>query len=475
MPPATNTGTCAATSGSISCASTEVLTGPICPPASMPSITRASTPERISFLASVSAGAKQISLAPDPLILSIEPVGGSPPASTTWPTRWLAQTLISSKSIGCIVIRLTPNGRSVSIFVAPISASSNAGVIAPQAITPNPPALDIAETRLRSDTHDIAPAMIATRAPRKSAPRAIRRERRADPSMRAGAATSIMSMVWRIEESGAGPKRRGAPALSRQRSIRRAAPRRRRRVSGMPMDPRHMPRVDARYWAGITLASIFGTNLGDFYAHQSGLGIGPGLAILALLAAATFLVERRDAGERQLYYWLAIIIIRTGATNIADWLAYRVHVPGPALTIGLVVLLALFAWRAKGFGSARDYDPGDRLPATGPWYWAAMLTAGVLGTVAGDQAQFLVGDIAASIALSLVLTAILAVRGSGAGTTFGYWATLALARTAGTAIGDLLAERESLRIGLTLSTAITGTAFVALLLLWRSRSTPAGV
>ena len=56
--------------GRISCASTEVETGPIWPPASIPSITSASTPERISFLASASAGAKQISLAPlrlDPL------------------------------------------------------------------------------------------------------------------------------------------------------------------------------------------------------------------------------------------------------------------------------------------------------------------------------------------------------------------------------------------------------------------------
>ena len=63
MPPATKTGT-SRISGRISCASTDVVTGPIWPPASMPSITIASAPERTSFLARTRAGAKHISLAP---------------------------------------------------------------------------------------------------------------------------------------------------------------------------------------------------------------------------------------------------------------------------------------------------------------------------------------------------------------------------------------------------------------------------
>jgi hypothetical protein len=67
-------------------ASTLVDTGPIWPPASIPSITSASAPDRISFLASASAGVKAISLAPLPLIRSIAPPGGRPPASTTWVT-----------------------------------------------------------------------------------------------------------------------------------------------------------------------------------------------------------------------------------------------------------------------------------------------------------------------------------------------------------------------------------------------------
>src|SRR5665213_2468417 len=63
MPPATKTGT-AGRFGRISCASTPVETGPIWPPASMPSMTMASAPMRTSFLAMTSAGAKHRSFMP---------------------------------------------------------------------------------------------------------------------------------------------------------------------------------------------------------------------------------------------------------------------------------------------------------------------------------------------------------------------------------------------------------------------------
>ena len=69
------------------------------------------------------------------------------------------------------MIRLTPNGRSVSARVAAISAASSSGDIEPEAITPKPPALEIAATRLRSDTQVIAPPMIANSQPSTVRPR----------------------------------------------------------------------------------------------------------------------------------------------------------------------------------------------------------------------------------------------------------------------------------------------------------------
>src|ERR1700761_2927146 len=108
----------------------------------------------------------------------------------------------------------------------------------------------------------------------------------------------------------------------------------------------HTPRIDARYWIAITLASVFGTNMGDFYAHESGLGIVKGLAVLALLTAIVFVAERFEDRRHEAYYWLVIIIIRTGATNIADYLAFRVHVPKLPLSLGLAAIILLGGWLA---------------------------------------------------------------------------------------------------------------------------------
>jgi hypothetical protein len=78
-----------------------------------------------------------------------------------------------------MVIKLTPNGRFVRALVSAISVSSSSGPIAPQAITPNPPALEMAETRWRSEIQLIAPPMIATSQPRNSVPRCISSFKRA--------------------------------------------------------------------------------------------------------------------------------------------------------------------------------------------------------------------------------------------------------------------------------------------------------
>ena len=98
-----------------------------------------------------------------------------------------------------------------------------------------------------------------------------------------------------------------------------------------------------------------------------------------------------------------------------------------------------------------------------------MLAAGVLGTALGDALQRLIGSVTASVALTALLIAIL-LFGSRRRiqTVYFYWLAVAVARTAGTAIGDLLAENKELNIGLNVSTLITGFVFVSVLLFWRS-------
>jgi uncharacterized membrane-anchored protein len=231
----------------------------------------------------------------------------------------------------------------------------------------------------------------------------------------------------------------------------------------------HLPSINLRYWIGITLASIFGTNMGDFYAHESGLAILPGLGVLALLCGGVFAAERFDRGSRELYYWLVIIVVRTGATNIADYSAFGLHIPPVALNAGLITLLAVLAMLQARSQSTRSSS--SRLSSTGPIYWIAMLTAGVLGTALGDLCEHAVGQGVAALGLTAALIAVLVWRRGNSGAY--YWLIIAVARTAGTAIGDWIAENHTLNIGLAYSTLMTGLLFTGTLVLSRDRTTTA--
>jgi uncharacterized membrane-anchored protein len=238
------------------------------------------------------------------------------------------------------------------------------------------------------------------------------------------------------------------------------------------MKTNHVPMIDGRYWAGITLASIFGTNMGDLYAHESGLGLIGGVPILVVLFALVFVAERFDRFSHDAYYWLCIIIMRTGATKIADYLAGRrgLHIDRVILSVGLGLVLAAFAfWAATAQRAANEPLGPKTVPRTDARYWLAMLTAGVFGTVLGDLMQNLIGQGVASLVLAAILVVTLvAYRKVFLASVLGYWLTVGVARTAGTAIGDWLAESKALNIGLPICTLITGLAFIAVLVCWRS-------
>src|SRR5579859_747678 len=236
------------------------------------------------------------------------------------------------------------------------------------------------------------------------------------------------------------------------------------------MQARHLPAIAPRYWAGITLASLFGTNMGDLYAHESGLGLLGGLPILLALFVAAYVAERFDRLTHDAYYWLCIIILRTGATNIADYGAGRhgLGIDRIVLSIGLAVLIGALAFQAHRRSAA---DGGDKkLPQTDILYWVTMLTAGVFGTVLGDFFEHKIGQGVSCILLSAVLAlAFLGYRRKILPAPYLYWAMIATARTTGTALGDWLAENDILKIGLPICTLGSGIVFAGLLVLWRDR------
>ncbi|QEM67344.1 hypothetical protein FO488_03700 [Geobacter sp. FeAm09] len=241
----------------------------------------------------------------------------------------------------------------------------------------------------------------------------------------------------------------------------------------------HTPSIGWHYWTAITLASIFGTNLGDYYAHESGLGIGGGLVLLAVIFGVVKLIEQTDKIAHYYYYWCAIIIIRTGATNIADFLAGRngMHLDRTLLSLILALAMSCLVWSsyasARAAARNRDDDVAGKAgsPKVNGTFWLTMLVAGTFGTVFGDLCSHALGGGSAALILAAMLAVVLyAGRGGVLATMAYYWFAIAIVRSAGTAIGDWIAENQQLHIGLSVSTMCTGLLFAMAVLLWDAQA-----
>jgi uncharacterized membrane-anchored protein len=242
------------------------------------------------------------------------------------------------------------------------------------------------------------------------------------------------------------------------------------------MQPIHLPMLGARYWVALCLASIFGANMGDFFARNLGLGHVTGLPFLALALAFVVASERFDRRVHQAYYWIAIIIVRTAATNFADFTCGDLKLPRlwviAALTAALVMAL-IASWQLSWRRLSDKPNGPDTVLRADIGYWVSMFVAGTLGTVIGDYSShdWHLGDAGASIMLGAVLAALfLIARGGLLSSLWFYWLTIVAVRSAGTVVGDFLAGRNML--GLPLSTLITGMLFVALLALWKQPGSP---
>jgi uncharacterized membrane-anchored protein len=245
------------------------------------------------------------------------------------------------------------------------------------------------------------------------------------------------------------------------------------------MSPKHLPIIDTRYWFAILAASMCGANTGDFASRILGLGHTRGLLPLALMFLAILWAERRSKVATEAYYWLAIIVLRTGATNLADLGTHDLQL-GYFLCMGLLVALMvamILIDKARGVQPIGFAGPDGRwhtLPATDASYWITMLAAGTLGTAAGDWVaeETPLGLGFGSIVLVAVLfIAWLVSDRYGKMTKPWYWLTIVAARTAGTTLGDLLASRRGLGLGLWVSTICTSLLLAGIVILWRKRST----
>jgi uncharacterized membrane-anchored protein len=245
-----------------------------------------------------------------------------------------------------------------------------------------------------------------------------------------------------------------------------------------PMRHANVPTVDARYWTAISLASVFGCNMGDFVSLYLRWGHWLGLFPLAVIFAALVVGERHSVRTTEAWYWAVVIVLRTAATNIADLATHTFEWPYPRVILGLAVIqvLVILPVLPRLFQSGTDRTGR---PATDGWYWTSLLTAGALGTAIGDWVaeDLHLGTGGGTLVLGAVFAVILAMGSRSRWTTkASYWLTIIAVRSAGTTAGDWLAFREEpglsngLHLGLPLSTAFTCALFIGTLLLWRAHS-----
>jgi hypothetical protein len=143
------------------------------------------------------------------------------------------------------------------------------------------------------------------------------------------------------------------------------------------MRTRNLPTIDAGYWAAIVAASICGTNTGDLAAGPLGMGHVRGILPLAAIFLAIVWAEKVLDWTTVAFYWLAIIVLRTMATNIADFATHDMKLSYAVFVLLLVAFMGLMIW-ADRFTTAQ--------PAAGPaagssaclptvdWsYWVVML------------------------------------------------------------------------------------------------------
>jgi uncharacterized membrane-anchored protein len=92
------------------------------------------------------------------------------------------------------------------------------------------------------------------------------------------------------------------------------------------------PKVEAFYWAAITLSQTLGTALGDWAADTGGLGYTGGAlvfaAALAIVAGLYFWTKL----SRVLLFWSAFILTRPLGATVGDFLDKPVHDGGLALS-----------------------------------------------------------------------------------------------------------------------------------------------
>jgi uncharacterized membrane-anchored protein len=109
------------------------------------------------------------------------------------------------------------------------------------------------------------------------------------------------------------------------------------------------------FWLAMFVASAFGTVLGDFWAERLHLGLVLSSGTLVVVTRLLIWGDFLKGQGTEAFYWLAIIFLRAGATNVGDGL---IHIFGlsfvvASLLTGVATLVAGFFTLLRSLGRSR--------------------------------------------------------------------------------------------------------------------------
>src|ERR1700722_2443571 len=215
------------------------------------------------------------------------------------------------------------------------------------------------------------------------------------------------------------------------------------------ISPRGME-VTRSSWFAMLAASAFGTNVGDLWAEILFPGRTTSPASLLPICVAAICYHRRMAARPEAGYWIAIVAMRAAATNVADICTHDLGLGYVSVSV-LLGILTLIAARFATVDFSRSGSP--RVDGA---YWTAMFIAGVFGTVAGDLIHHNIGLYNASAALCVLLAGLILAREKSAPVSMLlFWSIVMAERCAGTAVGDALASRRAVGLGVPIASVCT--------------------
>jgi uncharacterized membrane-anchored protein len=224
-------------------------------------------------------------------------------------------------------------------------------------------------------------------------------------------------------------------------------------------------------------ASICGTNTGDLAAGPLGLGHVRGILPLTAIVLAIIWIEKLLDWTTVAFYWLAIIVLRTMATNIADLATHDLKLSYPVFVLLLIGFMSVMIWGDRfrtDMTSKVSAGTISALPNADWSYWIVMLTAGVLGTALGDWLADAGPGVywASLIGISLFAAAVWAAYRYGLSKPW-YWIAIAACRTWGTDLGDMLValfrSAASRSVALWVSTVISAVLLAGVIYFWTRR------